>query len=105
MKGSAIHVSSYEDPLIRLASASVEQASQDDLEVMTYLYETPKGRRRGACVIDKIELEEFFRGDWYGMLSNIDGEMMIARLRESAKETAIREINESRKHRMKRFTE
>ena len=54
MKGSAIHVSSFEDPLIRLASAIVEQASQDYLEAMTYLYGTPKGRRRGACVIDKI---------------------------------------------------
>ena len=105
MKGSAIHVSSYENPMFRLASAIIEQASQDYLEAMTYLYETPKGRRRGACVIDKIELEEFFRGDWYRMLSNIDGELMITRLRESAKEMAIGEINESMKHRMKRVTE
>jgi len=57
-------VSPYED----LASAIILRAVKD--------------YRRSYNSRELEDIEGFFRSDWFGVLTNIDGEMLIRRLRE-----------------------
>ncbi len=100
MKEKTIHICMQDDPYKRLAAAIVEQAAQDYQEAMEYLYETPNGRKKLDCIAEKLEDEEFFRGDWYQMLCGIDGEKMILQLRENAKVEVQAQIREQKRKRV-----
>lgn len=41
-----------------------------------------KDYRRSYNSRELEDIERFFRSDWFGVLTNIDGEMLIRRLRE-----------------------
>jgi hypothetical protein len=65
-----------ENPLQRLANAIVLQAVED------YRHALGGGSIRGKlpeCIIS--EVERFFRSDWFYMLTNLNGEILINRLR------------------------
>ena len=100
IREKTIHVCVQDDPFRRLAAAIVEQAAQDYQEAMEYLYENPDGRKKMDSIVEKLEDEEFFRGDWYQMLCGIDGEKMILRLRENAKADVQARIREQKRKRV-----
>jgi hypothetical protein len=96
MQERIIHISQQDEPYRRLAEAVVEQAAQDYQDAMEYLYETPHGRKRDICIVEKLDLEEFFRGDWYQMLTGIDGELLIRWLRNNARESVKDRIRQQK---------
>ena len=100
IREKTIHVCVQDDPFRRLAAAIVEQAAQDYQEAMEYLYENPDGRKMMDSIVEKLEDEEFFRGDWYQMLCGIDGEKMILQLRENAKADVQARIREQKRKRV-----
>lgn len=100
IKEKTIHICVQDDPYRRLAAAIVEQAAQDYQEAMEYLYETPDGRKKLDCIAEKLEDEEFFRGDWYQMLCGIDGEKMILQLRENTRVSVQERIHEQKRKRV-----
>lgn len=100
IREKTIHICVQDDPFRRLAAAIVEQAAQDYQEAMEYLYENPDGRKKMDSIVEKLEDEEFFRGDWYQMLCGINGEKMILQLRENAKASVQARIREQKRKRV-----
>ena len=100
IKEKTIHICVQDDPYRNLAAAIVEQAAQDYQEAMEYLYEKPDGRKKMDCITEKLEDEEFFRGDWYQTLCGIDGEKMILQLRENARTAVQGRIDERKRKRV-----
>lgn len=66
-------VSPYED----LASAIILQAVKDYWCALESLVEYPNDRRSLSV---KQEVEQFFRSDWFGILTKLDSEMLISKL-------------------------
>lgn len=100
MQERTIQAGHQDDPYRRLAAAIVEQAAQDYQAAMEYLYENPHGRKRISSIVEKLEGEEFFRGDWYQTLCSIDGELMIRQLQENAKAAVKERIRIQRRKRV-----
>lgn len=69
------------DAYERLANAIVLSAVRDYRSALKRLARDPRSRIAEQEVKD---LERFFRSGWYGILTNVDGEMLISRLREEA---------------------
>ena len=70
-----------EDPYEKLANAIIVQASKD------YMANLRKKKRNPGSVSaehDIRECERFFRSDWYHVLTSIDGEYLMGRLRKEA---------------------
>lgn len=66
-------------PYENLANAIILRAVQDYREALGILRFCPKDKDAG---ISKDEIERFFRSGWFGLLTNIDSEMLISRLRK-----------------------
>ena len=62
-----------------LANAIVLQAVKDYREALSQLKRNPK--YKDALTV-KEECERFFRSGWYRLLTKVDGEMLIKKLRE-----------------------
>ena len=67
------------DPWENLASAIILQAVKDYREARKKLKKRPKNEDAKLMISD---CEAFFRSDWYRALTDIDGEMLIRKLRE-----------------------
>lgn len=67
------------NPYEELANAIVLQAVKDYREALGILRFSPKDKDAG---ISKNEIERFFRSGWFGLLTNINPEMLISRLRK-----------------------
>ena len=67
------------DPFQELANAVVILAAKDYRHALRILRRNPDSQ---AAKIKIDEIERFFRSDWYQVLTNVDGEMLIRRLRE-----------------------
>ena len=67
------------DPYEKLANAIVIQAAKDYRAAARKLKRNPRNHLAQA-EIDSIE--RFFRSDWYKCLTEIDGEMLIRKLKE-----------------------
>jgi hypothetical protein len=65
----------YED----LANAIVVQAATDYMAALRKLKKNP---RNNEAMADAMELEQFFHSDWYGVLTSVDPDYLIKRLRE-----------------------
>lgn len=65
------------NPYEELANAIVLQAVKDYREALGILRFSPKDKNAG---ISKNEIERFFRSGWFGLLTNINPEMLISRL-------------------------
>lgn len=63
-----------------LANAIVIQAAKDYKSAIRTLKKHPKSRSAQAEITN---LEEFFRSGWYSMLTDVDGEYLIKRLRKA----------------------
>lgn len=62
-----------------LANAIILQAVKDYRKALKH---DERGRKR--------EIEQFFRSEYFSMLTNISGEMMIQKLRAEVKEVVIK---------------
>ena len=67
------------DPYQELANAIVIMAAKDYRHALRIQRRNP-GSQAAKMKID--EIEHFFRSEWYQVLTNIDGEMLIKKLRE-----------------------
>lgn len=67
------------DPWENLANAIILQAVKDYREARKKLKKRPKNEDAKLMISD---CEAFFRSDWYKALTDLDGEMLIRKLRE-----------------------
>lgn len=67
------------DPWENLANAIILQAVKDYREARKKLKKRPKNEDAKLMISD---CEAFFRSDWYRALTDLDGEMLIRKLRE-----------------------
>ena len=66
-------------PYENLANAIILRAVEDYRETLGILRYSPNDK---DASIGKYEIERFFRSDWFGLLTNIDPEMLIGKLRK-----------------------
>jgi hypothetical protein len=71
--------SNTEDPYTGLANAIILQAVKDYRDALKKL---SHGRANKDAEIKKQEILNFFRSDWFGVLTEIDPEMLIRKLDE-----------------------
>ena len=69
------------DAYENLANAIILLAVKDYRQALKLLSKNPHSRSAMAAV---NEMERFFRSDWYEILTSVDGEMLIRKLREEA---------------------
>ena len=70
------------DPFENLANAIVYRAAKDYRKAMTKLAKEPEDEE---MLSKKEELEGYFRSDWHCLLTNLDGEMLIQRIKGGVK--------------------
>lgn len=68
-----------EDPYTGLANAIILQAVKDYRDAIKKL---SRGRVNKDAEIKKQEILNFFRSEWFGVLTEIDPEMLIRKLDE-----------------------
>ena len=64
-----------------LANGIVEQAVKDYRDALRRLKRHPDSK---AAMKEAMEIEEFFHSPWYGVLTQIDPDYLIDRLRKEA---------------------
>jgi hypothetical protein len=67
------------DPYENLANAIVAQAARDYLTALKKLKKNPGNK---AAMDEAMRLERFFHSGWYGVLTSVDPDYLIRRLRE-----------------------
>ena len=67
------------DPYQNLANAIVAQAAKDYLSALKRLKKNPENR---MAMDDAMQLEKFFHSGWYGVLTGVDPDYLIRKLRE-----------------------
>lgn len=68
-----------EDPYERLANAIILQAASDYRRDLKKLKKNPQNRE---TLNDALQIEKFFRSPWYQVLTTVDGEFLIQKLRK-----------------------
>lgn len=71
--------SSYGDPFENLANGIILQAVKDLRKQYRILLKKPDSK---AALHDVRVLERFFRSDWFDSLTNLDGEYLLARIKQ-----------------------
>ncbi|MDD2327980.1 MAG: hypothetical protein PHZ13_06645 [bacterium] len=66
-------ITNYEN----LANAIILQATKDYRMALKSLKANPRNR---TAMVDKEEIERFFRSGWFSVLTSVDGEMLIRSL-------------------------
>ncbi len=64
-----------------LANAIVEQAAKDYLAALKVLRRHPDSK---TAMEEALELEQFFHSGWYSILTNVDPDYLISKLRKEA---------------------
>lgn len=67
------------DPYEKLANAIVIQAAKDYRTAERKLKRNPRNQLAKA---EADSIDRFFRSDWYKCLTEVDGEMVLRKLRE-----------------------
>ena len=67
------------DPCDNLAQAVILQAVKDYRTARKELKYHPKNKDTKLMIED---CERFFRSDWFGVLTSVDGQMLLIRLQE-----------------------
>ena len=68
-----------EDPYERLANAIILQAASDYRRDLKKLKKNPQNR---GVQDEVMQIEKFFRSSWYQVLTTVDGEFLIQKLRK-----------------------
>jgi hypothetical protein len=63
---------------IELANAIIEQAAKDYIEALKILSVKPNDKKASYT---KVEIEKFFRSQWFIQLTDVDGEKLLAALK------------------------
>lgn len=72
-----------ENPYEALANAIVLQAVNDYRAALKKVKKNPNNR---TALDEALQIERFFRSQWYQVLTSVDGEYLIDRLRKDASE-------------------
>lgn len=73
-----------DDPYERLANAIVLQAADDYRKAL----KTVKRNLHNRGAIDEaLQIERFFRSNWYSTLTSVDGEYLIRKLQDEIRES------------------
>ena len=67
------------DSLYILANAIIVQAAKDYRQALRKQKKDPDSVSVMLCIED---IEQFFRSDWYRILTKVDGEMLIREIRK-----------------------
>ena len=67
------------EPYQALANAIILQAVNEYRKALRRIHKYPKD---AGALAEKDNCEKFFRSDWYGALTRVDGEMLIRKLQE-----------------------
>ena len=67
------------DPYQNLANAIVAQAAQDYLSALKKLKKNPRNR---TAMDEAMQMEKFFHSGWYEILTGVDPDYLIRKLRE-----------------------
>ena len=70
---------SAEDPYERLANAIILQATSDYRRDLKKMKKNPQNR---DVMNEALQIEKFFRSPWYQVLTIVDGEFLIQKLRK-----------------------
>lgn len=73
-----------ENPYEKLANAIVLQAVSDYRTALKKVKKNPNNRE---AIDEALQIEKFFRTEWYQVLTSVDGEYLIDRLRKEVSET------------------
>ena len=73
------------DSYTELANAIIIQAVKDYRKALKILKRYPRYEPAKALV---AEVEEFFRSDWYRVLTSVDGDMLIRKIRREINDCA-----------------
>ena len=68
-----------EEPYERLANAIILQAASDYRRDLKKLKKNPQNR---DVVNEVLQIEKFFHSPWYQVLTTVDGEFLIQKLRK-----------------------
>lgn len=68
-----------EEPYERLANAIILQAASDYRRDLKKLKKNPQNR---DVMNEVLQIEKFFRSPWYQVLTTVDGEFLIQKLRK-----------------------
>ena len=68
-----------EEPYERLANAIILQAASDYRRDLKKLKKNPQNR---DVMNEVLQIEMFFRSPWYQVLTTVDGEFLIQKLRK-----------------------
>ena len=68
-----------EDPYERLANAIILQAASNYRRNLKKLKKNPQNR---DVLNEVLQIEKFFRSPWYQVLTTVDGEFLIEKLRK-----------------------
>ena len=75
------------EPYQALANAIVELAVKDYKKALKQQYRFPNNKEYSDAV---ATLERFFRSGWYGMLTELDGEYLMAAVRRMVRQEVAR---------------
>lgn len=67
------------DPYENLANTIVAQAASDYLVSLKKIKKNPRNK---AAMAEAMEIEQFFHSGWYGVLTGVDPDYLIRKLRE-----------------------
>ena len=73
-----------EDPYESLANAIVLQAVADYRAALKKIKRNPKNKE---AISEALQIEKFFRSQWYQVLTSVDGEYLIRKLQKEASES------------------
>jgi len=89
-------------PWLDLAAAIVKTAADDYVKVLRKLWKrTTDIRKKRKLIVEKTELEEFFRSGWFGMLTGIDPDKLMYQCRITAKEKEKAAIERANRKKIK----
>ena len=67
------------NPYKELANAIIAQAVKDYRDAVERLHYTPDDK---SALHDKRSIERFFRSEWFSILSDLNGELLLKKLKE-----------------------
>ena len=73
-----------EDPYESLANAIVLQAVADYRAALKKIKRNPKNKE---AVSEALQIEKFFRSQWYQVLTSVDGEYLIRKLQSQNRQS------------------
>ena len=76
----------------KLANAIILQAVSDYRAALKKVKKNPKNR---DAIVEALQIEKFFRSEWYQVLTSVDGEYLIDRLRKEVSETKYENQSQS----------